>query len=139
MKNDIQKLSSENVHLKKNISKINTRNNTDKMLKLYEKIEELNEKIEELNEKINRYPFPLEKGERMFSVIFASASIYYSIICKNTDTIKKLEAELYQKHPELSETKNFFLCKGTILDKFQKFEDFHLKNGDIIIITQSAY
>ena len=109
------------------------------MLRLYEKIEELNEKIEKLNEKIQRYPFTLEDGERMFSIIFQSATINYSMICKNTDTIHKLESELYKQYPDLSKTNNFFLCKGTVLDKYKKLEEFHLKNGNIIIVNQTEY
>ena len=73
----------------------------------------------------------------MFSIIFQSATINYSIICKNTDTIHKLETELYEIYPNLSETNNFYLCKGTNLDKFKKLEEFHLENGDIIIVNQN--
>ena len=75
----------------------------------------------------------------MFSVIFASATMNYSIICKNTDTINKLEPELYKQYPELSKTNNFFLCKGTVLDKNEKFEKNHLKNSDIILVNQSEF
>jgi len=139
MNNDIQKLISENNNLKDEIERVNLQNNSDKMLKLYEKISELNEKIEGLNEKINRYPFILEKGEKMLSVIFATALINYSMICKNTDTINKLEAELYKNYPELYETNNFFLYKGNVVDKFKTFEELKLKNGDIIIINQNDY
>ena len=142
MTNDIQKITLENNNLKNKIKKVkeqNNPNNSDKMLRLYEKIEELNEKIEKLNEKIQRYPFTLEDGERMFSIIFQSATINYSMICKNTDTIHKLESELYKQYPDLSKTNNFFLCKGTVLDKYKKLEEFHLNNGDIIIVNQSEY
>ena len=99
------------------------------MLKLYKK-------IEDLNEKLSRYPFKLEKDEKIISVIFASASITYSAVCKNTDTINKLEPELYEKYPELSETNNYFLYKGTVANRFKKFEELKFKNGDIIIINQ---
>ena len=80
----------------------NSQNNSDEIFKLYKKIAKLNEKIEDLNEKLSRYPFILEKDEKILSVIFASSSITYSIVCKNTDTIHKLEPELYEKFPELS-------------------------------------
>ena len=133
MTNDIQKITLENNNLKNEIKKVNEQINSNKTVKM------LKLKIEELNEKFKRYPFILEDGERMFSIIFQSATINYSIICKNTDTIHKLETELYQKYPELSETNNFFLCKGTVLDKYKKLEEFHLNNGDIIIVNQSEY
>ena len=142
MTNDIQKITLENNNLKNKIKKVkeqNNPNNSDKMLRLYEKIEELNEKIEKLNEKIQRYPFTLEDGERMFSIIFQSATINYSMICKNTDTIHKLESELYKQYPDLSKTNNFFLCKGTVLDKYEELEKFHLKNSDIILLNQREF
>ena len=128
----IQKLSSENNDLK---TKINSQNNINanesELLRLYKK-------IEELTEEIKRYPFVLEKDEEMLSVVFMSISqkFTYSMICKNTDTINKLESELYTKFPELSETENYFLCKGIVAKKFKKFKELNIKNGDIIIINQ---
>ena len=130
---NIQKLSSENNDLK---TKINSQNNINandpnEIVRLYKK-------IEELNEKIKRYPLVLEKDEEMLSVVFMSMSqkFTYSMICKNTDTIHALESELYTKFPELSETENYFLCKGTVANKFKKFKELKIKNGDIIIINQ---
>ena len=101
------------------------------MVKLYEK-------IEELTEKINRYPFILEKNEKMLSIVFISISekVNCSMICKNTDSISKLEEELYKEYPNLAESDNYFLCKGTIINKFKKFEELNIKNGDTILINQ---
>ena len=65
-----------------------------------------------------------------------SQKVNYSMICKNTDTINKIEAELYEKYPELSETDNYFLCNGTVVNKFKKFKEFNIKNGDIFVINQ---
>ena len=62
--------------------------------------------------------------------------IHYSIVCKNTDTINKLESELYKEYPEFSKNENYFLCKGTILDKSKKLEEYNIKNGDIIILNK---
>ena len=136
MNNKINTLSLENNNLKNIIENNNSQNNSDEIFKLYKKNVELNEKIEDLNEKLSIYPFILEKDEKILSVIFASATITYSIICKNTDTINKLEPELYEKYPELLETNNYFLYKGTVANRFKKFEDLKFKNGDIIIINQ---
>ena len=101
------------------------------MVKLYKK-------IDELTEKINRYPFILEKNETILSIVFISISqnVNYSMICKNTDTIHKLEEELYKEYPNLAEGDNYFLCKGTVLNKFKKFEELNIKNGDAILINQ---
>ena len=108
----------------------NNTNNDAKMIKLYEK-------IEELTEKINRYPFILEKNEKMLSIVFISISqnVNYSMICKNTDSIHKLEEELYKEYPNLAEGDNYFLCKGTVINKFKIFEELNIKNGDAILIN----
>ena len=133
LNNNIEKLALENDNLKEQISRQNNLNSNDpnEIVRLYKK-------IEELTEKINRYPFILEKDETMLSIIFMSVSqkVNYSMICKNTDTINRLEAELYKKYPELSETENYFLCKGTVLNKFIQFKELNIKNGDIIILNQ---
>ena len=106
-------------------------NNSDDIVSLYKR-------IDDLNKKLSRYPFVLEEGEKILSVIFISDSqkINYSMVCKNTDSIYKLEGELYKTFPELSETNNCFLCKGTVVNRFKKFEELKFKNGDIIIINQ---
>ena len=82
-------------------------------------INEKGNKIKELEEKIKRYPFVLEKNEKIISIIFSSLNekFNYSMVCKNTDTIHKLEEKLYEEYPNLSESENFFLCKGKLLNK----------------------
>ena len=72
------------------------------------------------------------------SVIFTSVdqTAHYSIVCKNTDTIHKLEEELYKEYPEFSTTENCFLCKGKVINKFDSFDMNHIKNGDAILINQ---
>ena len=78
------------------------------------------------------------KKSENFSIIFTSCDqkIHYSMVCKNTDTINKLESELYKEYPEFSKNENYFLCKGTILDKSKKLEEYNIKNGDIIILNK---
>jgi chromosome segregation ATPase len=131
LNNQIKKLSLDNTNLKEEIKKNNTQNNSDDIVSLYKR-------IDDLNKKLSRYPFVLEEGEKIFSVIFTSVSqkVNYSMVCKNTDSIYKLEGELYKTFPELSETNNCFLCKGTVVNRFKKFEELKFKNGDIIIINQ---
>ena len=76
------------------------------------------------------------------SLIFSSVNqqINYSIVCKNTDSIYKLEGELYKEYPDLFERQNyFFLCKGKVINKYQTFESNHIKNGDTIILNSNDY
>ena len=145
------KLSNENANLKQQISQLqfqltsqnnfqnmnNIQNNSfDKFINL---INEKENKIRDLEEKIKRYPFILEKNEKIMSIIFSSINqkVNFSMVCKNTDTINKLEAKLYEEYPNLSERENYFLCKGIVLNKFQSFEKNHIKNGDIILLNQN--
>ncbi len=131
LNNQIKKLSLDNTNLKEEIEKVNIQNKSDEIIRLYKK-------IEELNEQIKRYPFILEEGEKILSVIFTSVSqkVNYSMVCKNTDSIYKLEGELYNTFPELAQTNNYFSCKGTVVNRFKKFEELKFKNGDIILINQ---
>ena len=128
LNNQIKKLSLDNTNLKEENKK---NNNSNDIVRLYKK-------IEELNEQIKRYPFILEEGEKILSVIFTSVSqkVNYSMVCKNTDSIYNLEGELYKAFPEFAQTNNYFLCKGTVVNRFKKFEELKFKNGDIIIINQ---
>ena len=109
----------------------NNSNNSNKMIELYEK-------IVDLQDKLNRFPFILEKNEKLMSIIFSSVSqnIHYSIVCKNTDDINKLERELYREYPQFSKTDNYFMCKGKVINKFDTFESNHIKNGYVILVNQ---
>ena len=115
----------------------NIQNNSfDKFINLINEKENI---IKDLKEKIQRYPFVLEKNEKIMSIIFSSVNqkVNYPMVCKNTDTIHKLEEKLYEEYPNLSESENYFLCKGKVLDKFQSFEKNNIKDGDIILLNQN--
>ena len=112
----------------------NQNNSNDSIVKLFQDKEF---EINDLKEKLQRFPFILEKNEKLISIICSSIDekIYYPIICKNTDNIYKLEEELYKEYPNLFENKNYnFLWKGKIINRFQTLESNHIKNGDTIIL-----
>ena len=74
------------------------------------------------------------------SIIFSSfdEKINYSLICKNTDNIHKLEGELYKEFPNLLEGQKYlFFYKGKSINKYQTFESNHIKNGDLIILKSN--
>ena len=133
----IEKLSLENKNLKDKMKRQGVQNNTDEIVRLYKKIEGLNEKIDDLNAKLKRYPFILEEGEKIMSIIFTSVDqkLNYSMICKNTDTISQLELKLYEEYPKLEGSKYYFICNGTVLNKFEKLEELKIKSGDIIVLN----
>lgn len=120
--------------------------NYDELLEEYKaKINKLNERINDLtkknlglNEKLSRYPFILEKNEKLISIIISSVdhSINYSLICKNTNTINDIEKDIYKEFPEYAKKNNIFLCKGKMINKFETFESNHIKNGDILVLEK---
>ena len=137
-------LNEENSKLKKQIEELNIKiNNLHIQInpKIYSnsiKMNELYQKIADLQEKLNRFPFILKKNEKLISIIFSSVgqNIHYSIVCKNTDDLNKLERELYREYPQFSETDNYFIYKGKVINKFHTFESNHIKNGDVILVNQ---
>ena len=141
--------------------KINNLNEKDeemneKINDLIEKDEEMNEKINDLNkyinnkindlkkenkdlkEKLKEYPFILEKGGKLMSIIISSRDekMLYSLPCKNNNTINDIEKEIYKEFPDFSKTKNIFLYKGKMINKFETFQKNNIKNGDVLIIDQ---
>ena len=112
----------------------NQNNSNDSIVKL---IQDKEIEINDLKEKLQRFPFILEKNEKLISIICSSIDekIYYSVICKNTDNIVKLEEELYKEYPNLFGNKYYiFLWKGKIINRFQTLESNNIKNGDTIIL-----
>ena len=136
LENSILKKKIE--ELNKIINNLNNTTNNSKNIQSPSEMNKLYKKIEELEEKLKRYPIILEKNENLMSIIFQSIDqeIKYSMICKNTDTINRLEEKLYEVFPIFSEKENFFLCKGKKLNKFKTFDFNNIKNGDIIILNQ---
>ena len=130
----INNLKSQ-INNQNNYQNINQNNNQNE---LNIKINKLYDEINNLNKKLKRYPINLEENEKLISIIFSSVdqNTHYSLICKNTDTINRIEEQLYKEYPKYTETENYFLCKGTILNKFQTFDMNNIKNGDVIILNQ---
>ena len=109
-------------------------NSNDSIFKL---IKDKEFEINDLKEKLQRFPFILEKNEKIMTIIFSTVNqkINYSILCKNTDNIYKLEEKLYKKYPDLLEKQYYvFLFKGKIINRFQTLENNNIKSGDTIIV-----
>ena len=145
-KDEKNNLLNENINLKKELEKLklneDERNNNQILKSLSNNKNEndqLYQEINELKEKLNRYPIILEKNEELISIIFCykEKNRFYSMICKNTDSINNLEEKLYKEFPELSGNNNSYLFRGKIIDKFQNFDDNKIKDGDMIIINKN--
>ena len=126
-------INEKNEIINEEIEDINEKN-----VDLNEKIQNLKKENKDLKEKLRRYPYILEKGEKLMSIIVSSRDekIHYSLICKNNNTIIDIEKELYKEFPEYSKTKNIFLYKGKKLNKLETFQKSKIKNGDILILEQ---
>ena len=102
-----------------------------------ETIIEKEKEIKELKLKLSRYPFVLEEGEKLMSIIFNSVDqkVNFSVICKNTDEFHKIEAQLYKNYSEYSENDNFFTVKGIKVNRYKTLENNNIKNNDVIILN----
>ena len=131
--NKIEDMNEKNEILNEENEDINEKNED-----LNENIKNLKKENKDLKEKLRRYPFILEKGEKLMSIIVSSRDekILYSLTCKNNNTIIDIEKELYKEFPEYSKTKNIFLYKGKKLNKLETFQKNKIKNGDILILEQ---
>ena len=100
---------------------------------------ELYRRIDELKEKLSRYPFELNKDEKIISINFISrdGKLHYSVFCKNTEKFNRLEEKLYDDYPEYSESDNYFVSNGNIIKKFKTLKENNIHHNDIIMINQN--
>jgi predicted nuclease with TOPRIM domain len=143
LKQQIIKSNNQLISLTNNLQNSNILSNNQYNINDYSFVKLIKDEediINDLNEKLKRFPFILEKNEKLMSVIFSSMNqkINYSIVCKNTDNIHNLEGILYKEYPNLFERQNYFyLCKGKLINKFQTLESNQIKNGDTIILSSN--
>ena len=143
LKQQIIKSNNQLISLTNNLQNSNILSNNQYNINDYSFVKLIKDKediINDLNEKLKRFPFILEKNEKLMSVIFSSMNqkINYSTVCKNTDNIHNLEGILYKEYPNLFERQNYFyLCKGKLINKFQTLESNQIKNGDTIILSSN--
>jgi hypothetical protein len=85
---------------------------------LEEQNNELKKENENLKKRLKNYSFKLGENETFIKLNISSydRKINYFFICKNTDIVKYLEAEIYKKYPEYYEKDNYFTYEGRIID-----------------------
>ena len=89
--------------------------------------------INELNLKLKRFPFELNQGEELFSIIiYLPDQTQCSMIRKNTDKFHKIEERLYEKFEKYGETENYFVVNGRKINRFNSLDGNGIKDGDII-------
>jgi len=129
---EIKEEKSQNNELIKKINDIKNISSSNKILELFDRIEEKDNEIKELKQIL---PFEYSKGEKVFIVTFLSLNedIHYSMICKNTDNFYRLEITFYNKFPEFKDENNIFFINGKIINKLNNLESNNINDNDIII------
>ena len=150
LENEIKKEKNKNNELEINLAKlIKELENQKKINKKYEDISKIDVKkstiyetilkkdkeIENLKLKLSRFPFELNEGEKLMSVIFSSKEedILYSIICKNTDKFSKIENIFLEKNIEYADIDYYFSHKNNNkIKRMKSLEENKIYNNDII-------
>ena len=98
---------------------------------------EKDKEIKELRLKLSRYPFQLEDGEKLISVIFISSDqkVHYSMICKNTTKFSIIEGKLYEEYKDYEELETYFTVNGKRINRHKSLDDNQIKNNDIIMLN----
>ena len=98
---------------------------------------EKDREIKDLKLKLSRYPFELNDGEELMSLIFISVDqkLHCSIICKNIDKFNKVESKLYDNYSEYAENENYFTFNGIKINKYKTLKENNIKNNNIIILN----
>ena len=124
----------KNVSLKSKLDN-NVNSNNINNNELIQSIIKKDKEIEELKLKLSRFPFMLEEGENLLSIIIKSKddTMNTPIICKNTDKFYKIEELLCEKYSKYKDTENIFYLNGNKIKKNKNLTQNKIKNGDIII------
>ena len=113
-------------------------NNEKELLSLQNQLDKLNEKYINQNYYGSKPLFDEQinyKNEIYLNVNFASTDfeIFYSIPCKNSDLISRLEEELCIKYAQYKEYNTILTLEGKNINRFMTVEENGIQNEDTII------
>ena len=102
-------------------------------------IVEKENKIKELELKLSRYPFELNEGEQLMTIIIKSNDnkINIPILCQNTFKFNRIEEIFYELFNEFEEKDNIFTLNGNKINRNKSLEENNVKDRDIIIIESN--
>ena len=80
---------------------------------------------------------PDTKNKWGFAINFLSTDqeIHYPMICKDEDSLSRLEEELYNEYPKFKDYNTFLTYKGRVLKRFRTIGENNIKKGDTIIVN----
>ena len=99
-----------------------------------EEFNKKNNELAQIKRKLNKNILALDKENIILNIISFDENINYPILCKKTDTINKIEEELYYKYPEYRNSNNYFLFNNQKLNKYRSLEENNIKEGSVIIL-----
>jgi hypothetical protein len=123
-------------------------------MKIY-KYEKFNSKIKELNMVIenqkniifnleneirnlkSKFPFDIQPNDKLMTIMIQSFTdkFHFSIICKNSENLVRIEKEFLDEYPEYKNRNIFFLFNGSLVDKSKTLEENKIKNNSILILA----
>ena len=104
-----------------------------------EEFNKKNNELTEIKEKLKKSTLILDKENIIIlNIISFDETINFSILCKKTDTITKIEEELYDKYPEYRNSDNYFLFKNQKINKSKSLEENNIYKGNTIILCYST-
>ena len=98
----------------------------------------INNQVKKLQYELDKFKkYCLLPGEKLISIKFISADqkIDFAIITKNSEKFSKIETYLYEKYPNYKDTENYFLVKGTKINRHKTLEENKITNHDIITLN----
>ena len=108
-------------------------NNNYILMEIAELNKEKKQKDKELKEFKKTFPFEINLGDILMTIIFTTTD-QNSIICKNTDIFANLVSQMLQEYPEYKDKAIYFMSKGAVIQEYKTVEGNNLKNSDIVLI-----
>ena len=96
-----------------------------------------NQEISQLYARINNNSSGVKfmPGDNIVAVIFTSVNQKiqnYGRAYKDTETVARLEEELYNNYPEFKDKETYLMLNANKIMRFKTLKENNIKNGDII-------
>jgi len=137
LENQLIEEKNKNIKLQKENTELSNILKTSQNIDVYKTLFEKEKEIKELNAKLSRYPFELNEGEKLISLIFILPDqTHVSILCKNTYKFFQVEEILYNRYEKLKTNENYFLVNSKRVKRFLDLDANSIKDGDVILLNQ---